>query len=95
MERMQRFDWYCQRPREVWKLLGSRGDGNYQRSIVHCARKNGRVVATVRVVCYSAGEGCNGGNVVDTLQEAMEKGLPTGGMLGDSSSACLPYEFEA
>tara|TARA_X000000368_G_scaffold357998_3_gene300643 strand:- start:1219 stop:2496 length:1278 start_codon:yes stop_codon:yes gene_type:complete len=45
--------------------------------------------------CYSAGEGCNGGNVVDTLQEAMEKGLPTGGMLGDSSSACLPYEFEA
>ena len=50
MERMQRFDWYRQRPREVWKLLGSRGDGNYQRSIVHCARKNGRVVATVRVV---------------------------------------------
>jgi cathepsin B len=45
--------------------------------------------------CYSAGAGCEGGNVVDTLQEAIEKGIPTGGMLGDSSSACLPYEFEA
>jgi C1A family cysteine protease len=45
--------------------------------------------------CYSAGAGCNGGNVVDTLQEARVKGIPTGGMLGDSASACLPYEFEA
>ena len=35
------------------------------------------------------------GNVIDTLQEAIEKGVQTGGMLGDSSSACLPYEFEA
>jgi cathepsin B len=45
--------------------------------------------------CYSAGAGCEGGNVIDTLQEAIEKGVPTGGMFGDSSSACLPYEFEA
>ena len=30
--------------------------------------------------CYSAGAGCEGGNVIDTLQEAIEKGVPTGGM---------------
>jgi len=42
--------------------------------------------------CYSSGDRCNGGDVMDTMQAALEAGIPTGGML--DTGACLPYEFE-
>ena len=56
---------------------------------------NDRVCIAHGKTVYALSCYCEGGNVIDTLQEAIEKGVPTGGMLGDSSSACLPYEFEA
>ena len=42
--------------------------------------------------CYDSGDGCSGGDVLDTMEIALIKGLPHGGML--DSSSCLPYEFE-
>ncbi len=41
--------------------------------------------------CYDSGYGCDGGDVLDTLDLAVTKGIPYGGML--DSQACLPYEF--
>ena len=42
--------------------------------------------------CYSSGDQCSGGDVMDTMQAARTSGLPTGGML--DTDACVPYEFE-
>jgi len=42
--------------------------------------------------CFDSGDGCNGGDVMETLILAAEKGVAYGGML--DKNACLPYEFE-
>jgi len=43
--------------------------------------------------CFSSGNGCDGGDTADTLEEAFSRGIPTGGMLS-GPKACLPYEFQ-
>ena len=44
--------------------------------------------------CFASGNGCDGGNVEDTINEAQVKGVPLGGILRESRKECLPYEFE-
>ena len=44
--------------------------------------------------CFASGNGCDGGDVVRTMDEVAERGVPHGGMLEGSESSCLPYEFE-
>jgi len=44
------------------------------------------------LACFDSGNKCDGGDVLDTMQTAVDKGIPTGGML--DKDACLPYEFQ-
>ena len=44
--------------------------------------------------CFASGNGCDGGDVVATMDEMAARGVPYGGMLEGSKRSCLPYEFE-
>lgn len=61
-----------------------------------CIATNGENMAELSpqfaLSCFNSGDGCDGGDVMDTLILAVEKGIPYGGML--DKEACLPYEFE-
>ena len=44
--------------------------------------------------CFSSGNGCDGGDVPETFDEALARGIPLGGILKESRKSCLPYEFK-